>query len=385
MSGHRSILQVLVTMAGVVWALACGDGTAEPPPDSPPLATCPDKRSLALRHDAQFGVNGIVPEWDGTPFRVDMVRNFPEFATDADLQQLLDPIGQLADKIEAQLGYRIVEMGGLIVVGSELDLQRRERGQMDPHRFPLVIGRAIDSVLADSARGLYELAILGIGHHGDRRGPPLRGQPGARATRGIYATLGEEMMEAAEGTGTSTRTARLGMLKEIVGFFENSLPELIINVLGLVGVMLVVATLSLPVFVGCLAAAIATVTLYALTGRLTIRYNEGLNDEHERQVDAIHSSDPRRLGEHLRAMMRWNIRLSDLEAANFGINWVFMIALLVFAVNAAVTETPEYGAVFALVMYVFQFMESVMLLPLFYQQWLRLREISGRLARAVGA
>ena len=52
--------------------------------------------------------------------------------------------------------------------------------------------------------------------------------------------------------------------------------------------------------------------------------------------------------------------------------------------NAAVTETPEYGAVFALVMYVFQFMESVMLLPLFYQQWLRLREISGRLARAVG-
>ena len=247
--------------------------------------------------------------------------------------------------------------------------------------FPLVIGRAIDSVLADSARGLYELAILGTVTMGIA---VVRRFVDSRAYAGIYATLGEEMMEAAEGTGTSTRTARLGMLKEVVGFFENSLPELIINVLGLVGVMLVVATLSLPVFVGCLAAAIATVTLYALTGRLTIRYNEGLNDEHERQVDAVHSSDPRRLGEHLRAMMRWNIRLSDLEAANFGINWVFMIALLVFAVNAAVTETPEYGAVFALVMYVFQFMESVMLLPLFYQQWLRLREISGRLARAVG-
>ena len=149
--------------------------------------------------------------------------------------------------------------------------------------------------------------------------------------------------------------------------------------------MLVVATLNLAVFVACMAAAIATVTLYALTGRLTTRYNEGLNDEHERQVDAVHSSDPRRLGEHLRAMMRWNIRLSDLEATNYGINWVFMITLLVFAVSAAVRETPEYGAVFALVMYVFQFMESVMLLPLFYQQWLRLREISGRLARVVGS
>ena len=148
--------------------------------------------------------------------------------------------------------------------------------------------------------------------------------------------------------------------------------------------MLIVATLNFPVFLGCLAAAAATVILYALTGRLTTRYNQGLNDEHERQVDAVHSGDPGRLGEHLRAMMRWNIRLSDLEAANFGINWVFMIALLVFAVSAAVQETAEYGAVFAVVMYVFQFMESMMLLPFFYQEWLRLREISGRLAGAVG-
>ena len=248
--------------------------------------------------------------------------------------------------------------------------------------FPLVIGRAIDGVLANSARGLYELAILGTVTMGIA---VVRRLVDSRAYAGIYATLGEEMASAAEGASTSTRTARLGMLKEIVEFFENSLPELINAVLGLGGTMLIVATLNFPVFLGCLAAAAATVILYALTGRLTTRYNQGLNDEHERQVDAVHSGDPGRLGEHLRAMMRWNIRLSDLEAANFGINWVFMIALLVFAVSAAVQETAEYGAVFAVVMYVFQFMESMMMLPFFYQEWLRLREISGRLAGAVGS
>lgn len=246
--------------------------------------------------------------------------------------------------------------------------------------FPLVIGRAIDSVLANSARGLYELAILGIVTMGIA---VVRRLADSRAYAGIYATLGEEMAGTAEGTGTSARTARLGMLREIVEFFENSLPELVNSALGLGGVMLIVATLNFPVFVGCLAAAAATVALYALTGRLTTRYNRGLNDEHERQVDAVDSGDPGRLGEHLRAMMRWNIRLSDLEAANFGINWVFMIALLVFAVGAAVRETAEYGTVFAVVMYVFQFMESMMLLPFFYQEWLRLREISGRLAGAL--
>ena len=123
-----------------------------------------------------------------------------------------------------------------------------------------------------------------------------------------------------------------------------------------------------------------TATLYALTGRLTTRFNRGLNDEHERQVDAVGTGDPARVGGHIRDMMRWNIKLSDLEAANFGIVWLFMIGLLIYSVDAAAEATTEYGSVFAVVMYVFQFGDSVILLPLYYQQWLRLREISGRIA-----
>ena len=245
--------------------------------------------------------------------------------------------------------------------------------------FPLVIGRAIDSVLAGSARGLRELAALGVATMGVA---VLRRIVDSRAYASIYATLGEEMAGEAKGESTSTTTARLAMLRELVEFFENSLPELVVSLLSLVGTIAVLATLNGSVFAACAVAAAATTILYALTGRLTVRYNRGLNDEHERQVDVVHGSDPRRLAEHLRAMMRWNIRLSDLEAANYGINWVFMIALLVFAVSASVHDSPEYGSVFAVVMYVFQFMESMMLLPLYFQGWLRLREISGRLAGA---
>ncbi len=247
--------------------------------------------------------------------------------------------------------------------------------------FPLVIGRAIDSVLVGSAQGLQQLAVLGVATMGIA---VLRRLVDSRAYASIYATLGEEMADAAREESTSTRTARLGMLREVVEFFENSLPELVVSVLSLIGTVAIVATLNTSVFVACAVTAAATTVLYTLTGRLTIRYNQGLNDEHERQVDAVHSSDPRHLGAHLRRMMRWNIRLSDLEAANYGINWVFMIALLVFSVGASVHDSPEYGSVFAVVMYVFQFMESMMMLPLYFQGWLRLREISGRLARVGG-
>ena len=245
--------------------------------------------------------------------------------------------------------------------------------------FPLVIGRAIDSVLADSPRGLYEFAALGIVTMGIA---VVRRLADSRAFARIYITLGEEMAAAAAASSTSTRAARLGMLKEIVEFFENSLPQLINSAIGLGGTVLILAALNLPVFLGCLVVAVGTAALYALTGGLTTRYNRGLNDEHERQVDAVDSGDPARLADHLRAMMRWNIRLSDLEAANLGINWVFMVALLVFAVGAAATETAEYGTVFAIVLYVFQFVESMLTLPYFFQGWLRLREISERLEAA---
>ena len=96
--------------------------------------------------------------------------------------------------------------------------------------FPLVIGRAIDSVLAASTRGLYEFAVLGIATMGIA---VVRRLLDSRAYARVYVTLGEEMAASAAGSSTSTRTARLGMLKEIVEFFENSLPQLINSVIRL--------------------------------------------------------------------------------------------------------------------------------------------------------
>ena len=246
--------------------------------------------------------------------------------------------------------------------------------------FPLVIGRAIDGILADSWHGLYELAILGVAAMAIAI---LRRVVDSRAYARIYATLGEELVGRQSESSTSTKTARLGMLREIVEFLENSLPELMTNVLQLAGVVLILSTLNLPIFGGCVVVIGVTVAVYVLTGRLTTRFNRRYNDQYEQQVDAAESGDAARVGRHIRDMIRWNVKLSDLEAANFGIVWLFMIALLVFSIGAAAEDVVEYGKVFAIVMYVFQFMEAVMSLPLYYQQWLRLREISGRLTAMV--
>lgn len=78
----------------------------------PDVRDCSIERREVRRHPAGF----LLDEWNGTPFRVDIVRNFPSFVTDEDLLELLEPIDSLADDIEEQLGYRIVEKGGIVSV-----------------------------------------------------------------------------------------------------------------------------------------------------------------------------------------------------------------------------------------------------------------------------
>ena len=72
---------------------------------------CTNERELAMKASIT-----VVGEWDGTPIRVDMIRNFPDFVTDDDLWELLRPVDELARHIEQQLGYRVVEMGEIIDV-----------------------------------------------------------------------------------------------------------------------------------------------------------------------------------------------------------------------------------------------------------------------------
>ena len=79
--------------------------------------TCTDERREVRRRDRHWRTErSLVLQWDGTPFRVDIIRNFPDWVTDADLWELHAPVAELADQIEDQLGYRIIELGSLIDV-----------------------------------------------------------------------------------------------------------------------------------------------------------------------------------------------------------------------------------------------------------------------------
>ncbi len=245
--------------------------------------------------------------------------------------------------------------------------------------IPLFIGFAIDSALEGSYGGAIQLGVLGtliilIG--GGRRFFD------SRIYAQIYCRLGNATLLRIEKNLSSVKTARLGMINEIVEFLENSLPALISTIIGMTGVVIIIASLNLNVFLVGLCATFLVFLIYFLTRKRTTHFNSVYNNEFEKQVDVITTNDDIMLASHLKNMMKWNIKLSDLEVFNFSMSWlvlmVFLILSIVFSVS---TGNISYGALFSLIIYVFQYIESVIALPSFYQNWLRLKEIKERLER----
>lgn len=242
--------------------------------------------------------------------------------------------------------------------------------------FPLFIGMAVDDALSGDYTGAIQLGVLGLCALGAGAG---RRFFDTRFYAKVYEEQGDKILKLQAEESTSVKTARLNMLREVIAFMEHSFPALTNSTIGFVGVIIIIATLSFQVFIGTLIASVLIMVIYLLTGKRTTRYNKGYNDELETQVSAIESNEPDQTRGHIKRLMRWSIRLSDLETVNFSVSWIFLMAFLVVSiVVSAGDSTIQTGGLFALVMYVFQYIESLMSLPYFYQQWLRLREIGER-------
>lgn len=245
--------------------------------------------------------------------------------------------------------------------------------------FPLFMGFAINGLLVSNYNGLISLAILGFASLLLGAGRRLYD---TRIYAGIYTKVIPELVdkEQKKESSVSKITARTNLLTEFVEFLENSLPEIVNSFIGLFGTLLIILSLNRNIFVACLIATLFVMVIYWSSGKRNFRLNKGYNDELEKQVDVLTVADKNRIASHFKNVMRWNIKLSDFETFNFSIVWGGMIILLLYSIIAAVDSgITAYGTIFSILMYVFEYMGSVITLPLYYQQLIRLHEISSRL------
>lgn len=270
-------------------------------------------------------------------------------------------VGRFKARIAATLALVVLEAAALLL-------------------FPLFIGRAIDGLLDDRVGDLWFLGALGVFSLAIGA---LRRLIDTRTYASIYETTAVELVESELGDGNdvSTIAARTTLLTEFIEFLENSMPAIVNSVIAVVGTLVILAGIHLGVFVASLFLAILVGAVYAATGTTNLELTSGYNDELERQVAALSTRTIPDARNHFTKLMTWNRKLSDLETFNYTLIYLGVIALLIYSPIAVVgVTTPEYGFVFASMMYVFQYVESILAMPLFIQQLIRLNEISDRLS-----
>jgi len=247
--------------------------------------------------------------------------------------------------------------------------------------YPLLIGLAINDLLDNKYNGVIYLAVLGalsliFGS--------ARRFYDTRVYSGIYQNIASEMVNAErkKGSSVSKISARSTLLTEFVEFLENSMPDIIGGIISLTGILIILVTLNISVFLACIAVLLVMFTVYGLSGKLNYKLNAGYNTQLEKQVEVIESNKPEFIKNHYKLLMKWNIKLSDLETLNYFIIWISVIALFVYTPIVVIDGgVSKYGLVFAIFMYVFDYVDKSIIFPYHIQQLIRLKEISNRLSK----
>lgn len=243
---------------------------------------------------------------------------------------------------------------------------------------PFVLGVAINDLIADSYRGILllaglELSILAIG--------TLRRLYDTRVYAGIYTDIADRTAKRGDLPVTK-RAARMQLGRELVDFFEWELPQLAAAVIGVVGALSMLVYLLPPIGVGSLFVALMIGLIFFASRRRMFGLNRLLNNELERQVTMLESGEEFSRRMHLSRLARWRIHLSDLEARNFAASELLLGALLVGSVMVSVKAGVSIGAVLAIITYLIDLYEGLVVLPWTYQQAIRMQEIGGRMATA---
>jgi ABC-type multidrug transport system fused ATPase/permease subunit len=209
----------------------------------------------------------------------------------------------------------------------------------------------------------------------------------------VYNAIVTETILRQRGAGVKATSvaARSAMSREFVTFFEKEVPVVVTSIIGIVGSVVILFYYDL--IIGAVAASLFLPVYLLNRGymRRSLRFNRGLNDQLEREVQIIEGVDPPAIRHHFDQVRCWRVKLSDAEAYNWTIIEVLSILVFIIVlVRATYLPTTETGDIFAILVYVWRLMENLDNVPQIVQQLTRLQDIgrrieSGASIEAVGA
>ena len=245
---------------------------------------------------------------------------------------------------------------------------------------PFFLGMAINDLMEHSYRGLILLSLvhfvwLVIG--------TIRHRYDTRTYSAIYTSLVTHFLSRKiKAKEVSKLSAHSTLAREFVDFLEFDLVYIIEAVYNILGSMILLFFYQSSVVLLCLAILLPVMTISYFYGKKMKRLTQLKNDELEKQVNVISSGDSNAIRKHFNNLRKWQIRISDQEAWNFGMMELMVmvvIALSVLITNQVAGTTVLAGNIIGIYNYILKFVSGLDTIPYTVQRITALNDITQRI------
>jgi len=245
---------------------------------------------------------------------------------------------------------------------------------------PFFLGLAVNDLIKGSYYGLILLSAI---HLGWLIIGTIRHRLDTRTYSAIYTSLVTKFLARRYNkSDVSKLSAHSTLAREFVDFLEFDLAYVVEAFYSIFGSLLLLFIYDTSVVLVCLGILLPVTGLSYLYGKKMRNLNKQKNDELEKQVDIISTGNNHLIRQHYDNLRKWQIRISDQEAWNFGIMEImimFVIGLSLLITNKTAGSGIEAGSLIGIYSYIQRFVSGLDTIPYTVQRISSLNDITRRI------
>lgn len=243
---------------------------------------------------------------------------------------------------------------------------------------PWLLGEAVNGLLQQSYNGLLNLALV---HAAWLLIGTWRHRYDSRTYSEIYTALVVKMVKRNPNRKLSRLSAHSTLSRDVVDFLEFDLNYIIEAAYNILGALILLFFYDTRVVLLCMAMLLPVTIISYFYGKRLRRFTALRNEELEQQVDALSSRNILRIQTHYNQLRKWQVKISDQEAWNFGVMEFIVLILIIAALLISVHQGGAFlqpGDYIGIYTYILKFVTGLDTIPYVLQRMTHLKDILQR-------
>jgi ABC-type multidrug transport system fused ATPase/permease subunit len=244
---------------------------------------------------------------------------------------------------------------------------------------PFFLGEAVNDLL----KGSYKMLIIFLLLHLTWTIVGMcRMRLDTRTYTTIYnAIITQFLVRNKEEKNVSKLSALSTLSREYTDFLEFDLIFMLEAIYNITGSLLIIYFYDKKVIFVCICILIPIIFISKWYGKKMGILTKEKNNELEKQIDIIASFDESKIKKHYQLLQKWQVKLSDKQAFNFGIMEIFVLLLLGISLILSTQYSNQHlnaGQIISFYFYIIKFTAGLDTLPYLTEKYASLKDITKR-------